>query len=228
MAEERFFNRRYEHADTDGLGPTPSWLEGTETIEKVVPDGKKFTRYEILRDNVFADCRVTKAPKVGATGEVQLMVAWNYALFGKVDYRVRLYCDNAAKPRPQIIVVGSDKWEQRALDLIQQKLPFKLRLSGPDGLTIFNLLQPRAAEVIARTYEPGGVDDITASTANARVEPVTIVVAAALTLIALAGFATLAFVVQKAVDSGKCVNAKHSVRGPAPIDDVLELDIHDC
>jgi hypothetical protein len=230
VAESRFYSKRHDHADTDGLGPIPSWSEGTDTIKAVVPAGKKFTRYEILRDNVFADCRVTKAPESGDTGDVQLKVTWNYALFGKVDYRVRMYCDTSAKPRPQTIVVGTDKWDQRALDLIQQKLPFKLQVTGPDGLVVFNLLNPRAAEVIARTYEPGDVDDISAadSAAGSRELATVAIAAAALTLIAIAGFVTVAFVVQKAIDAGKCVKAKHNIRGPGPIDDLLEFDIHDC
>lgn len=230
MAEKAFYSAKKGHADTDGLGPIPSWAEGVDTFKATVPTGEKFTRYEIVRKNMLADCQVIEAPKLGARGNVELQVKWNYTLFGTVDYRVRLYCADG-KPRAVVIDVGSEGWDQRALDLIRQGVPFKLRLKGPDALTVFNLLSPRSVDTIRKSYELND-DDAGRSTAvhaQPRVaDPVTLAIVAALTLIALAGFATLAFVIQKAVDAGKCVNAKHSVSGPSPIDDSLEVDIHEC
>lgn len=228
MAEKAILSKKKTHTDKDGLGPIPSWSEGVDTFKVEVPAGYKFSRYEITRSNVLADCQVTKAPKRGETGEVELKVKWNYALFGTAKYRVRLYAADG-KLRPIRIDMGSAGWEQRALDLVRQDVPFVIRVVGAAALTIFNLLNPRSVDVIRRSYEADDEADRTSELHISR-EPLTAIAitAGAFVLIGLAGFVALAFVMQKAIDAGLCVNAKHNVRGPSSIEDELELDVHAC
>lgn len=223
-AETRITNVVKSHSDTDGIGPVKSWDDGVDAIAVNVPGGKKFTRYEFVNESVLGSASVSSHPARGASGNVTFRVKWNYALFGKAQYRLMAYCDAAGAAQPPItILYGSPNWDQRANNAVAQGIPFKIVVKGLDACTLGNLLAGRKKDQVRALYQPdrarvAGVDDAV----------VVITLAVIVGVIVVAGFAVMAMVMTAAINAGKCVNSTHKSHGFNPFDDELIIDVHEC
>jgi hypothetical protein len=166
--------------------------KGTDTFRFTVPTGYQFSHHEVtpLKTTFPYELATVDAPAKGSTGSATLQVRWKLWGLGQVSYRLSGFCHvkGSAAPRVQV-VIGSTGWDSRAAQLIAQKQSFRLVLTGPDAQRLWNDTLKFFTDNDPREIEP-----IT--------DTVIITLAIITGVIALAGFATLAYVLTLATKEG--------------------------
>jgi hypothetical protein len=172
--------------------PLDEEKEDTDTFRFTVPTGYQFSHHEVtpLKTTFPYELATVDAPAKGSTGSATLQVRWKLWGLGQVSYRLSGFChlQGSAAPRVQV-VIGSTGWDSRAAQLIAQKQSFRLVLTGPDAQRLWNDTLKFFTDNDPREIEP-----IT--------DTVIITLAIITGVIALAGFATLAYVLTLATKEG--------------------------
>lgn len=101
-------------------------------------------------------------------------------------------------------------WSYRAQELLSQKEPFVLKITGPQAALAGLALQR---------------SDINATTSNLVAEGVVITAAIVVGVIAVVGLGVVATVCIIGMNQGYSVKARHKTKGPMPFDDELELEL---
>lgn len=182
---------------------------GTDTFAITVPAGYEYSHYELtpLNTTFPHELEVTSAPQRGATGDTSIKARWKLWGLGQINYQLSAFSHRqGSSPRVQVII-GSRQWEVRAAQLIAQKQPFSLVLSGAEAERLWN----GALKLFS---------------GNTEVEPVvTITLAIVGGVVALAGFATIAYVLTQAINQG--CNAKASYKPTGTFGDLV-FDVNGC
>lgn len=132
-----------EHEDPQNFPinlPEPG--EGQDAHQLNVPDGLKFSRWEVevLASSAGAGYRVAQSPARGAEGRQTLGVAWWHPPYGKVHYRLRAFAspDGAGSARP--ILYDSPGWMERAKDQLAQGQGVNVALRGERARQVYQAL----------------------------------------------------------------------------------------
>ena len=198
-AESGGFNRPVEAASTtrarrksfnhrgSDWNPLTS-RQGIDRFSFVVPDGYEFTHHEVKELNTTFphELRVTATPMKGATGTRSISVHWKLWGQGQVQYQLSAYCSRKGVAAQRIrVVIGTRGWEARATQLIQQKQPFTLALVSPDAERLWNDIQRFITN-------PSGTESVELG----------ITIAIVTGVVAVAGFAAIAYVLGLAISQG--------------------------
>jgi hypothetical protein len=174
--------------------------DGTDTFRFTVPTGYEFSHHEIapLKTTFPYELATVNTPAKGATGSATLQVRWKLWGLGQVNYRLSAFCHRQGTAAPRIqVVVGTTGWDSRAAQLIAQKQSFRLVLTGPDAQRLWEDTLKFFTDNNPREIEP----------------TVMITLAIVTGVIALAGFATLAYVLTLAIKEGCDSKAGYSPQG---------------
>lgn len=174
--------KRFAHRGKDWNPLTTR--SGTDKFSFSIPKGYKFDHYEIkpVETSFPYELNASSSPRKGATGSGVISVKWKLWGLGVVSYRVIAVCVSGKAPAVRI-EVGSNRWFERALHLADQRQPFKLVLSGPDASNLWKALKPHVRDTDTELA-------------------VEITIAICATVIALAGFTTIALVLTRVIERG--------------------------
>lgn len=140
----------YNKTKSHGNPSTPASGAGVDTIKISVPSGQKFSHFKISAASGHsgaATFTVTKAPKANSTGKIEVKVMWTNGPWSKCSYKLRVYSkvSQPGTPPPTakpVVVFGSTNWYNLTIGYITQKIPFRLRVEGPDALKLVNIINP--------------------------------------------------------------------------------------
>ena len=194
--------KSFSHHGTDWLNPLAT-REGTDTFPFTVPSNHVYSHYELqpIQTTFPHELRVTGEPAAGATGSKKISVKWKLWGGGQVSYQIgAVYHERGAAPRLEV-VVGSANWEQRAIQLIEQGKRFRLLLTGPDAARLWTDITKFFGAPVSRGARPE------TTPRDAETDPVVtptvlITLGIVTSVVAIAGFATLALVLTKVIDHG--------------------------
>jgi hypothetical protein len=236
MSEQQVFSTIKTHTDNDG-DIVPEFGSGTDTIAFTIPSGKQFKRYSIQKlpgTSLFAGYEVTDSPGAKAKGAQKIKVKWNYEMFGKIRYSLRVFADSpgVAAEDLQIDITDTDVVEQ-ALQAIQQDLDFRIIVSGKSAGEMWNAIKRQIPHATASTAQP--VQPNTAPVISLAqpvqpgpafltgIEEVALGIGIIAGIVAVAGLATIVSIALVAISNGYNVVARHRARGPSPFDNELEI-----
>ncbi len=191
-----------EHADPKNFPidlPEPG--KGTDAIKISIPDGLKFSRWEVevLASSAAAGYKVVKAPKTGAEGDQTFNIDWWHLPYGKISYKLNVYASPDGKSFGDKVVFNSSGWMEKAKDQISQGVPLRLAVKGEKAKQIYDAMQTHQAQKQAQQAGNGGV--------AIAMEPITITVVILVgivifgILVAL-GLIMLGTVIKMALDKG--------------------------
>lgn len=214
---QQICNEFRSHWDNDGDWNPAETGSGNDEITLNIPSGQTFSHYELkIESNTMgSSANVTQAPSTGATGQQKIKVNWNFNPFGKIAYRVLAFSGNGST-QPVEVIIGPPNAPQTALDLIKQKKPFKLVLSGPNALMLFNVFRQ------AGNQSPLGAIQNQASMAIGAAE-VSMAAVICATIVAIAFLVVILAICLYAIHSHYHAEVKYHRNGPMPFDDRLEI-----
>lgn len=217
MPEQQIYSELRSHWDNDG-DLIPESGSGTDEHIFNIPAGQKFSRYElkIEANTAFSNASVSTAPTSGATGQQKIKVNWNFNPFGKIAYKINVYAGTTDQPVD--IIMGTPNAPQQAFDLIKQKKPFHLILSGADALSAVNVFRKAQNKPpllpTENTYSAAiGWDDVLMAA----------VICAA--IVAVVTLLVILLICLAAMQSHYKVDIQYRRNGPMPFDDTLIINL---
>lgn len=200
----------YNKTRSHGNPSTPASGAGIDVIKIKVPNGQKFSHFTISQASGHSGTgtfTVTSSPKANATGNIEIKVMWTNGPFSKCRYRLKVLSSVASTSTSSvpslkpIVVFGDNDWYNLATGYIKQKIPFILRIQGPDASKLINIVKPINTNLIMR----GVVINEAISVA--------ITIAVCITIVSVAGLAVLGAVLLYSINQGCNTNAVYDTSG---------------
>jgi len=216
MPEQQIYSNTRSHWDNDG-DPNPAEAgSGHDEHVFTIPSGEKFSRYElqINANTAFSSASVVQAPSADATGQQKIKVKWAFNPFGKIAYTLKVFSGAAVEPVE--IHFGTPNAPQQAFDLIQQKKPLRLVVSGPDALALTDVFRK------ARNLGPltPAQNSYSAAIGTGEVMLAAVICATIVAVVTLLVIVTICVV---AIHYNYKVAIDYSRNGPLPFDDRLTI-----
>ncbi|MBC7898742.1 MAG: N-acetylmuramoyl-L-alanine amidase [Saprospiraceae bacterium] len=204
-SEKTIVNVRKEHADPKNFPidlPEPG--KGTDSIKVNIPNGLKFSRWEveILATSIGSGYEVAQSPQTGAEGSHKIDVEWWHLPYGKFEYRLKAYASPDGKSSAvEKIVFDKAGWMEKAKDQVSQGQALQLAVKGEKAKQIYEAIQKHQASQ-GKNAQQSSYGDIAIA-----MEPITITVVVLVgivifgILVAL-GLLTLGAIIKMALDKG--------------------------
>lgn len=136
------------------------WRNGRDRFKVSIPDDLVLERWELTKNFVpvvHGDANVRgRGPSRGSKGTVQIEVDWWVHPFNTVRYILSVYA--ARQPRTVIIDFLSRGWDERARQMISQKIPFHIRVTGQIALDMWKALSPYLGISFTSVFESQGIE----------------------------------------------------------------------
>ncbi len=216
----------YNKTKSHGNPSTPASGAGVDKIKVSVPSGQKFSHLKISAASGHsgaATFTVTKAPKANASGNIETKVMWTNGPWSKCSYKLRVYSKvqqpGTPPPTPKpVVVFGSPNWYNLTTGYITQKIPFRLRVEGPDAMKLVNIINPINTHLVMRRIVIN--------------EPATIVITGiiCLTILGVVGLAVVGGVLLYAINQGCTTTAIYNtdISLSGNLAQAMEFDFDNC
>ncbi|WP_194776774.1 hypothetical protein [Pararhodonellum marinum] len=195
---------------------------GNDVHKFTIPAGHRYTHHTITQATGHtgaATFHVVSAPAANATGNREIRVMWTNGPFSRCRYTLRVFGEKINVPVPPsnpVIVFGQQNWYNDAINCLNQKMPFTLRLQGLHALSVFNIIDPirRGLRVVPNEAVSLGMT-----------------IAICVTIIGVAGLATFGACVLYAIHRGCTVKALYDTNlnaGSGSVNQKMDFNFFDC
>lgn len=216
------YNKRKSH----GNRSTPASGAGVDIIKVTIPNGEKFSHCIIeatASNSGAATSTIAKGPKVYATGKVEIKIMWTNGPWSKCSYKLKVYSKvtRSASPLPTtkpVVIFGSTNWYNLATGYITQKIPFKIRVEGPDAMKLINIIGPINTHLVRRRIVVNELASIA----------ITGIIC--LTILGVVGLAVLGGLLLYAINQGCTTKAKYDtdISFSTNLAQAMEFDFDNC